>query len=330
MTLSTPSIKPTNGAKYLVLAPMEGLADWPMRQLLTEQAGFDWTVSEFIRVTDQLLPKRVFYRSCPELQHPTKTPIRLQLLGSQPDAMAANAERALELGSYGLDLNFGCPSKTVNNSCGGAMLLKSPQSIEEIITAVRRSVPSNQVLSAKVRLGFYSINEIHDILSAVINGGANQVVIHARTKEQGYRPPAFWWKIRELTKPINVIVNGEIWNSHDYWQALSQSHCQHAMLGRGVISDPDLIHKIRAMQLGQSFKPRSWLQMCQDLEQFVFLSRERMPEKYIAGRLKQWLKHLGRHWPEARACLERIRTLTQADSILEQAKEMDIQQDHSL
>ena len=112
----------------VILAPMQGVLDPFVRQLLTEVNEYDLCITEFVRVVDQLLPEKVFYRLCPELKNqgftPSKTPVRVQLLGQHPNCLAENAHRAIELGSHGIDLNCGCPSKTVNGSNGGAALLK--------------------------------------------------------------------------------------------------------------------------------------------------------------------------------------------------------------
>ena len=117
----------------VILAPMQGVLDPPVRQLLTEFNEYDLCISEFVRVVDQLLPSKVFYRLCPELLNGGKTtsgtPVRVQLLGQSPEWLAENALRAVELGSPGVDLNCGCPSKTVNGSNGGASLLKQPELI---------------------------------------------------------------------------------------------------------------------------------------------------------------------------------------------------------
>src|SRR6478609_5011361 len=108
----------THDQPALVLAPMEGVTDAPMRALLTEQGGFSFCVSEFLRVTQDLLPAHVFYRHVPELNSgcrtPSGTPIQIQLLGGNEEAMATNAQRACDLGARAIDINFGCPSPTVN------------------------------------------------------------------------------------------------------------------------------------------------------------------------------------------------------------------------
>lgn len=117
----------------VLLAPMEGVLDSPVRELLTEVNDYDLCITEFVRVVDQLLPAKVFHRLCPELHNNSRTPsgtqVRIQLLGQYPQWLAENAARAVELGSYGIDLNCGCPSKLVNGSGGGATLLKDPELI---------------------------------------------------------------------------------------------------------------------------------------------------------------------------------------------------------
>ncbi|MCB0363705.1 MAG: tRNA-dihydrouridine synthase, partial [Bdellovibrionales bacterium] len=120
----------------IALAPMEGVIDSVMRDLLTSIGGIDQCTTEFIRVTDRELPDHVFYRYCPELKSGGKTPggipVFLQLLGSRPEEMAINAQKAVALGAIGIDLNFGCPAKTVNRHDGGASLLKDPQRLFDV------------------------------------------------------------------------------------------------------------------------------------------------------------------------------------------------------
>ena len=115
----------------LLMAPREGLLDFTLRDILTRIGGVPRCVSEFIRITDTLLPERVFTRLVPELLHGSQTaagvPVRPQLLGSDPVCLADNAARLASMGPDGVDLNFGCPSPVVNRHRGGAALLDEPE-----------------------------------------------------------------------------------------------------------------------------------------------------------------------------------------------------------
>lgn len=155
----------------VLLAPMEGVLDALVRELLTEVNDYDLCITEFVRVVDQLLPVKVFHRICPELLHasrtPSGTPVRIQLLGQHPQWLAENAARATALGSYGVDLNCGCPSKVVNGSGGGATLLKDPELIYQGAKAMRAAVPSHLPVTVKVRLGWDSGDRKFEIADAV-------------------------------------------------------------------------------------------------------------------------------------------------------------------
>lgn len=293
----------------IVLAPMEGLADVHLRRLITAQGGYDWVVSEFVRVVDHCLPERVFYTLSPELNNhghtDAGTPIRVQLLGNNLEAMAANAHRAVELGSHGIDINFGCPSKTVNRSQGGAILLRDPESLHRVVTAVRRALPATVTVSAKMRLGYEDTGLMLDNAAAIEAGGASEITVHARTKVQGYAPPAHWDALRRLREHLSIplIANGDIWTVADYHACTAQVGTPDVMLGRGAIRNPDLARRIREDQRN----PMTWTSLHRLVLQFWREIRAIMPSRYCAGRLKQWINHLRQAHPEAEVLWQRIR-----------------------
>ncbi|MBL0952318.1 MAG: tRNA-dihydrouridine synthase, partial [Pseudomonas sp.] len=131
----------------IALAPMEGLVDEILRDVLTRIGGIDWCVTEFIRVSERLLPAATYHKLAPELFNGSRTqagtPMRVQFLGSDPQCLADNAAFACTLGAPVIDLNFGCPAKTVNKSRGGAVLLKEPELLHAIVREVRRTVPAD-------------------------------------------------------------------------------------------------------------------------------------------------------------------------------------------
>ena len=177
----------------LILAPMQGLLDPVMRRLLTDIGGYSECVTEFVRITHTLHSRATWRRHMPEIDHGCRThagiPCTLQLLGSDPDNMAANAQAAVAAGAQKIDLNFGCPAPTVNKHQGGAILLREPERIRQIVSTVRQRLPENIPLTAKMRLGYEDSSRALECAQAIAQGGASSLAVHARTKIEGYRPP---------------------------------------------------------------------------------------------------------------------------------------------
>lgn len=306
----------------LLLAPMEGLLDAMLRDALTRTGGIDRCVSEFIRVTDTLLPAKVYTRIVPELlaggRTPSGVPVRPQLLGSDPACLADNAARLATLRPPGIDLNFGCPAKTVNRHRGGAVLLDEPELVGAIVAAVRRAVPPALPVSAKMRLGYRDRGRMLEAARAIAEAGACELVVHARTQADGYRPPAWWDHIAEIgaAVPIPVIANGEIWSVDDAARCRAASGTRALMLGRGMVADPGLARRIRQADARAADRPGAaddgalpWPDVQPLLVGYWRQVRRQLQPRHQAGRLKQWLRYLQRTHPEAAIAHERIRTL---------------------
>ncbi len=313
----------------LLLAPMEGLLDFVLRDVLTRIGGVDRCVGEFIRVTGTLLPDRVFYRYLPELRNGGRTlagvPVRAQLLGSDPASMAENAARLAQLGPEGIDLNFGCPARTVNRHGGGASLLREPERIAAVVAAVRRAVPAHLPVSAKMRLGYDDASRALECAQAMQDGGACEVVVHARTKADGYRPPAYWEQIAPIRQALRVpvVANGEIWNVRDAQRCRAVSGCEALMLGRGSVADPGLALAIRAADAGGSAAADApaeppqlpWQALLPQVARFWQMVCAELEPGQRAGRLKQWLNLLRRRYPQAQEAFDSVRVLTDQRAI---------------
>ncbi|MGL6070792.1 tRNA dihydrouridine synthase [Craterilacuibacter sp.] len=307
----------------IVLAPMEGIVDEVMRDVLTGIGGIDLCVSEFIRVSDTLLPQKTFQRHAPELFSGGATragvPLRVQLLGSDPQALAQNALRAVEYGAGVIDLNFGCPAPTVNRHGGGAALLKQPALMHEIVRVVRAALPSHIPLTAKMRLGFEDTMLTLVCAEALVSGGVSELTVHARTKVEGYRPPAHWeWlaRIREHVA-VPVVANGEVWSLEDYLAIREVSGCDSVMIGRGLLAAPDLARRIaRYHASGEKDVAAPWSEVMLWVLDFYAQCRAKGEgTPYPVSRIKQWLPQMKRHYPEAEILFAAIRKLTQADDI---------------
>ncbi|EOQ89200.1 dihydrouridine synthase [Leptospira yanagawae serovar Saopaulo str. Sao Paulo = ATCC 700523] len=299
----------------ILLAPMEGLLDYRLRDTLTKIGGYDECVSEFIRVNDTLLPAHRIYRFVPELHQNSRTmagiPVKVQLLGSDINCMAENASMVASLGAYGIDLNFGCPAPTVNRNRGGAALLKEPDLMFSIVKAVRSAVPSHIPVTAKMRLGFDSTEQALVCAKALEDGGANEIVVHARTKTDGYKPPAYWEWIHKIieTVKIPVVANGEIWTVTDAIRCMEISGCENIMIGRGAVANPSLALMIRKKQQD----PHSWNDTKGILRNYWEKLELDMDTTSRGGRIKQWLHYLSRQYFEAERDFEIVKRFRKLD-----------------
>ncbi|AVF35317.1 tRNA dihydrouridine(16) synthase DusC [Rahnella sikkimica] len=303
----------------VLLAPMEGVLDPLVRELLTEVNDYDLCITEFVRVVDQLLPVKVFHRLCPELLHDSRTPsgtrVRVQLLGQYPEWLAENAARASELGSYGVDLNCGCPSKMVNGSGGGATLLKDPELIYQGAKAMRAAVPAHLPVTVKIRLGWDSLERSFEIADAVQQAGATELTVHGRTKEDGYKPERINWQaIGEIRQRLSipVIANGEIWDYASAQACMQTTGCDAVMIGRGALNIPNLS---RVVKYNESRMP--WADVMVLLQKYTHLEKQGDTGLYHVARIKQWLSYLRKEYEEATELFTEVRVLKTSKEIAE-------------
>ncbi|MGF6378458.1 tRNA-dihydrouridine synthase C [Paraburkholderia atlantica] len=305
----------------LFLAPMEGLADYVLREVLTSAGAFDGCVSEFIRITGSMLPTRVYEREAPEILHASVTasgtPMVIQLLGSDPQWIARNAAYAATLSPYGIDLNFGCPAKVVNQHGGGAMLLANPELLNQIVSAVRAAVPADIAVTAKMRLGVSDTSRAIECAQALVDGGAASLVVHARTRDDRYRPPAHWEWVARIDDAVDVpvIANGEVWTVADWQRCRSVSGCADVMIGRGAVSDPFLAQRIRGL-MDPCPSADEWPQVLGSIVGYLNKLRAHGSLTHEHGRVKQWLSYLQRTWPQAAELHAAIRRVQDSDEIL--------------
>ena len=306
----------------IILAPMEGLVDAPIRETLTKVGGIDRCVTEFIRVTHGMLPPRIFYKYAPELHNSALTevgtPVAVQLLGSNADMMGRHGAKAAELGAGQVDINFGCPAKTVNKHKGGCVLMREPELMYEITAAVRKAVPADIPVTAKMRLGYDDRSMGVACGQALEAAGASEIVIHARSKVDGYKPPAYWEEIAKVREAVksHVIANGEIWTVEDYWRCRKVSGCDDVMIGRGLIARPDLAAQIKASQNGEVLEPMSWAEAVVLVREYAAALQTRLEDKYVTGRIKQWLNYLRQGFAEAEALWPQARKIREVAPML--------------
>ena len=243
----------TAGRPALALAPMEGVSDAHVRELLSGLGSMDACVTEFVRVTDRPVSRSVLARLCPELMTAGRTSsgtvVIVQLLGGDPDPVAESARRAYAMGALAIDLNFGCPARRVNGRDGGATLLRCPGRLVNILLATREALPPTVPVSAKIRLGYENPDDVVTLAQAAEAGGAAWVTIHGRTKVQMYEGHADWVRIGRAREAVGipVVANGDVVDPTSLRRCLAAPGANAVMVGRGAFQTPNLFRWLRGV-----------------------------------------------------------------------------------
>jgi len=226
------------------LAPMAGITNLPFRTLIKD-FGCGLTFTEMISANGLIRNSaRSFEYLC---SSPLDRPLAVQLFGSEPSVLAAAAKIVAGQGADLIDINMGCPARKIVRTGAGSALLKNPQQIGNIIKAVREAV--SLPLTVKIRSGC-SAREINapEVAHIAEDCGADAVIVHPRTADQGFGGRADWDVIKQVKQEINipVIGNGDIRQATDALAMITHTGCDGVMVGRGVLGNPWLMGEIIA------------------------------------------------------------------------------------
>jgi tRNA-dihydrouridine synthase C len=268
---------------------MEGVGDAPFRQAIARVGGMDEAVTEFISV-----PCNAHVKSLAKVYHSaelTPIPLAAQIMGSDPELMAAMAVELTKRGAPRIDINCGCPSNTVTGRGAGSSLLKAPNFLYEVAKTVVKAV--SVPVTIKMRSGYEDTSLFQENVLAAEASGVSFITLHPRTKIEGYKPPARWELIaiaKELVK-IPVVGNGDITKIQDALNILSDTKCDALMIGRGAIMNPFLFLQIRA-HFAKKNHETSWEMVEKYLRHYFISLPEKMVEKTKINKLKQLIGFL--------------------------------------
>lgn len=220
----------------VVLAPMSGLTDAPLRQL-AEQFGAGLTISEMVASGELMAGSEDAVRRLERGRH--GLPLAVQLSGREPELTAEAARIAEAGGADIIDLNLGCPARRVTGGYAGAALMKEPgrarRLIEHVIGAVK--VP----VTVKMRLGWDgATRNAPEIALLAEQAGAQMISVHARTRNQFYKGAADWAYVARVADKLTIplLVNGDITSVEDADAAMASSGASGVMIGRGAVGRP--------------------------------------------------------------------------------------------
>ncbi len=218
-----------------ILSPMDGFSDWPFRSIC-RSLGSAMSYTEFVKAEfivqayEHMAPRLTFEQD--------ERPVVFQIYGDDPDELVAAALRVQDRRPDILDLNMGCPAKTVANRGAGVGLMRSPLKVARIFR--RLTAALDIPVTGKIRLGWEDMRTYRLIARIVEESGGAAIAVHGRTKEQGYGGQADWDAIAEVKAAVKIPVfgNGDVKKAADIQTMKAYTGCEAVMIGRAAIGNP--------------------------------------------------------------------------------------------
>ena len=278
-------------------APMEGITD-PIYRSATAKLYPEWDsfCTDFLR-----LPSVGHYKEKHIIRHFGESIFNnpkimqkttLQVLAAPQSRTAQTIKVISNLGFDKINLNIGCPSKTVNGHFGGAYLLSTPENLRKIIVDIRENFHGH--FSVKMRLGYRSADDLIPTLDLLNQSGIDTIILHGRTRDQLYKGVASWKEIKRAVEysKIPVVGNGDIWNCEDIKNIQQETGCHGVMVARGALKTPWLAKLYKS---GKNYS----------LEEQLKIRRYEMPLYYKAVH-----KEAITHFSDERVHLKKLKGLS--------------------
>jgi len=218
-----------------ILAPMDGYSDWPFRSIC-RALGSAMSYTEFVKVEKILShskepAKRLYYEE-------VVRPITFQIYGDDPDLILEAALKIQPLNPDIIDLNMGCPAKSIADRGAGVGMMPSPLKIAETFKKLTSAL--KVPVTGKIRLGWDQNKNYKLIARIVEENGGSLIAIHGRTKEQRYSGNADWDAIAEVKSTVNIPVtgSGDVRSVADIQRMKRHTDCDAVMIGRAAIANP--------------------------------------------------------------------------------------------
>jgi tRNA-dihydrouridine synthase B len=254
----------------IFFAPMAGISDLPFRTVV-RSFGCALAFTEMISATGLIRESGKTLRYL--ASSPEDRPLGVQLFGNDPETLAAAARIARDCGADLLDVNMGCPVKKVARTGSGSSLMRDPERVAAILRAVRNA--SNLPLTVKIRAGWnaHQINAV-EIGQIVEECGADAIILHPRTADQGFGGRSDWGLIALLKNRLRIPVvgSGDVRSPEDAVRMLRETGCDGVMVGRGALGNPWLFGNILSHLSGSGISMPSLAEREEIIRRHLMLS----------------------------------------------------------
>lgn len=288
------SIRDLHFSSRLVLAPMSGVTNSCFRRLIIREnpSALALVVTEFISIEGMTrdIPQTIRMLEYQEEERP----ISIQIFGYDIKRMVESAKMVEDRGAEIIDINCGCPAPKVVKRGGGCELMRQPNHLAEMLSAVRKAV--NIPLTLKIRSGWDDASQnALDIALMAQDCGVDMLAVHGRTRTALYRGVADWGIVSEIADRLNIPVvgSGDVIDAESAKSALDGGVAA-VMIGRGAMSNPWVFSEIQAGLSGIPYQRPSDLETVRVLKTYMGLLQEQMHDRAVIGRMKQFASQVTR------------------------------------
>ena len=224
-----------------ILAPMDGFSDWPYRSLCSA-LGSAMSYTEFVKA--QFIVRAFEHMGTRFTYEEAERPVVFQIYGDEAGEIVEAAIRVQAMRPDIIDINMGCPSRTVANRGAGVGLMRRPLEVAHIFKKL--STVLDVPVTGKIRLGWEDCRTYKLIARVVEENGGAAVAVHGRTKEQGYSGQADWDAIAEVKAAVKipVIGNGDVKIAADIDRMKAYTGCEAVMIGRAAVGNPWIFSRL--------------------------------------------------------------------------------------
>ncbi len=242
-------------------------------------------------------------------------PLAGQIMGSDPDEMAAAVRKMVErneradyptAGFAAIDVNLACPVKKIKRKARGGHWLREPEGAIEILRAVREAAPEHMAATVKMRRSFDDTPEMlrsfERVFDAAYELGYAWVTVHARTVEQKYIGPSRWDVLRDLVARRGdrvIFGSGDIWNVHDVFRMLAYTGVSGVSIARGCIGNPWIFRQARQMLAGEAPTRPTIIEQRRALEEHFEISVAINGEKRASFMMRKFGIRFSTHHPRS-------------------------------